>query len=396
MELSEKILELRKNAGYSQEKLADLLHVSRQAVSKWESGAALPTLDNLIELSRLFQIPLDVLTGTVQAEARQEKTEPTADDPGGTDAGPEPEFLRIKRQRNIAVAAAGVLALSLLISIWSNTARVTELTNEMAALSGRISAVESQGWPYPQQPAIESTPKAGWQAESSLVSDFTYRVVSYDPKTGLITIHVSTTPKVYQEGVTAIFTASGAGIEPQELAGQPAAGNAFLATIEVPVVDELRLSVSFLREGEAHNQLLDTVTGLKGDYQMKVDSMYNGRVQRLGENITLSGEVETSITAVNFAPGSKESVVGDPWNYPVSGKVELLANNTMVAEAQIPIADTYTADDANGPWAPYGQVTFYTRFPNEISVPRESGLTLLVTVTDNFGTLYTQEISIHE
>ena len=59
MELSDKILELRKNAGYSQEKLAELLHVSRQAVSKWESGAALPTLENLIELSKLFQVPLE-------------------------------------------------------------------------------------------------------------------------------------------------------------------------------------------------------------------------------------------------------------------------------------------------------------------------------------------------
>ena len=396
MELSEKILELRKNAGYSQEKLAELLRVSRQAVSKWESGTALPTLDNLIELSRLFQIPLDVLTGTAQAQVQQEKAAPAADDLGGTDAGPEPEIRRIKRQRNIALLLAGALALSLLISIWATTARMAELTNEMAALSGRISAVESQGWLYPQQPAVESAPKAGWQAESSLVSDFAYQVTSYDPKTGLITINVSATPKVYQEGITATFTAAGAGMEPQELAGQPAAGNAFLATIAVPVVEELRLSVSFLREGETHNQLLDTITGLKGDYQMKVDSMYNGRVQRLGENITLSGEVETSITAVNFAPGSKESVVGDPWNYPVSGKVELLANNTVVAEAQIPIADTYTADDANGPWAPYGPVTFYTRFPNEISIPRESKLTLLVTVTDNFGTLYTQEISIHE
>ena len=393
MELSEKILELRKNAGYSQEKLAELLHVSRQAVSKWESGAALPTLDNLIELSRLFQIPLDVLTGTAQAEAQQEKAAPEAA-PERTDAGPE--LRRIKRQRNNALLSAGALALALLISIWANTARVAELTNQMAALSGRISAVESQSWIYPQQPVIESTPTAGWQAESSLVSDFAYQVTSYDPKTGLITINVSATPKVYQEGITATFTAAaGAGMEPQELAGQPAAGNAFLATIEVPVVDELRLSVSFLREGEMHNQLLETITGLKGDYQMKVDSMYNGRVQRLGENITLSGEVETSITAINFAPGSQELVVGDPWNYPVSGKVELLANNTAVAEAQIPIADTYTAD-ANGPWAPYGPVTFYTRFPEEISVPRESKLTLLVTVTDNFGTLYTQELSIHE
>ena len=52
MKLCEKLYELRRAAGLSQEELAERLNVSRQAVSKWESGAAQPELSKLVELSR--------------------------------------------------------------------------------------------------------------------------------------------------------------------------------------------------------------------------------------------------------------------------------------------------------------------------------------------------------
>ena len=54
MTLSEKILDLRKQQGMSQENLAEKLGVSRQAVSRWEVGSALPDASNIRQLSRLF------------------------------------------------------------------------------------------------------------------------------------------------------------------------------------------------------------------------------------------------------------------------------------------------------------------------------------------------------
>jgi len=50
MDLGSRIQTLRKKAGLSQEALADTLGISRQALSKWESGASLPTLENLLQL----------------------------------------------------------------------------------------------------------------------------------------------------------------------------------------------------------------------------------------------------------------------------------------------------------------------------------------------------------
>ena len=61
MDLGEKISDLRKKAGYSQEKLAELIGVSRQAVTKWEGGSANPDTENLIRLAEIFGVSLDEL-----------------------------------------------------------------------------------------------------------------------------------------------------------------------------------------------------------------------------------------------------------------------------------------------------------------------------------------------
>jgi len=61
--LSETIYRLRRKRGLSQEQLAEQLGVSRQAVSKWESGQSVPELDKLQALSRCFGVTLDQLMG---------------------------------------------------------------------------------------------------------------------------------------------------------------------------------------------------------------------------------------------------------------------------------------------------------------------------------------------
>ena len=61
MELNEKLLSLRKKNKLTQAQVSETLDVSRQAISNWETGAVLPSTDNLIALSRLYQVPLDHL-----------------------------------------------------------------------------------------------------------------------------------------------------------------------------------------------------------------------------------------------------------------------------------------------------------------------------------------------
>lgn len=61
MEFNEKLQNLRKSKGLTQEELADKLYVSRTAISKWESGRGFPNIDSLKEISKFFCISLDEL-----------------------------------------------------------------------------------------------------------------------------------------------------------------------------------------------------------------------------------------------------------------------------------------------------------------------------------------------
>lgn len=61
MEFHEKLQELRKNRGLTQEELAEALYVSRTAISKWESGRGYPSIDSLKEISNYFSVTIDAL-----------------------------------------------------------------------------------------------------------------------------------------------------------------------------------------------------------------------------------------------------------------------------------------------------------------------------------------------
>ena len=61
MEFNEKLQELRKNKGLTQEELAETLYVSRTAISKWESGRGYPSIDSLKEIAKYFSVTIDEL-----------------------------------------------------------------------------------------------------------------------------------------------------------------------------------------------------------------------------------------------------------------------------------------------------------------------------------------------
>lgn len=72
MGFAENLQFLRQKKGYTQEQIAEQLQVSRQSVSKWESGGSFPEMDKLLQLSEMFQCGMDVL---VQGDARNSYVE---------------------------------------------------------------------------------------------------------------------------------------------------------------------------------------------------------------------------------------------------------------------------------------------------------------------------------
>ena len=69
MTLGEKIIDLRKKRGLSQEDLAITLGVSRQAVSKWETGEAKPDTDKVIALAEYFEVTTDWLLRDIELQS---------------------------------------------------------------------------------------------------------------------------------------------------------------------------------------------------------------------------------------------------------------------------------------------------------------------------------------
>lgn len=87
MILADKIIDLRKKNGWSQEELASQLGVSRQSVSKWESGQSIPDLDRILKMSTIFGVSTDYLL--------KEDVEPADDSPQMDAPQPEEEGARM-------------------------------------------------------------------------------------------------------------------------------------------------------------------------------------------------------------------------------------------------------------------------------------------------------------
>lgn len=126
MDLKDTLQFYRKRQGLSQIDLADALEVSRQTVSKWETGAVLPSAENLLALSKLYGISTDALLNGETEERAQEPPEliPLAAEPPAVPPAPGPAVphrLRLVLQMLAAVFVCD-LALFFVDISWFNLA----------------------------------------------------------------------------------------------------------------------------------------------------------------------------------------------------------------------------------------------------------------------------------
>lgn len=109
--MEEKLITLRNAVGLTQNDVAEALGLSRQAVSRWETGTVRPTVENLRALSQLYDVSLDYLLGDDPAEAQ----------PGAETAPPppaEPAPKNRSRQTRLTWILAILLLLSIGTSLW--------------------------------------------------------------------------------------------------------------------------------------------------------------------------------------------------------------------------------------------------------------------------------------
>lgn len=115
MTLREKLIVSRNKAGLSQMELADRLGVSRQAVSRWESGDTTPTMDKLKSLAKIYGVSLDWLCSDAADRELPEAAKPEADrPPDEAPAGKEGE----KKQKIRAIAIALAIGALAFACVW--------------------------------------------------------------------------------------------------------------------------------------------------------------------------------------------------------------------------------------------------------------------------------------
>ena len=111
MILADKIVELRKKNGWSQEELAEQLGVSRQAVSKWEGGASIPDLDKIVRLSGVFGVSTDYLLKDEIERSEPQYDEPETDAEHIVTVEEAGEFIDLHAEASGRIAAAAALCI---------------------------------------------------------------------------------------------------------------------------------------------------------------------------------------------------------------------------------------------------------------------------------------------
>jgi len=281
MELYEKLYELRRASGMSQEELAEKLGVSRQAVSKWESGATQPELPKLIELSKIYQVSVDALLSLEHAKEPQDSSpaaEGASRDTVEDAPAAKPNLRTFCAQHKKSIGGAAV-ALAALIAVGVHyNDRINTLSTQVNDLRSQLYNVQNNL--SSQIDGISNNVSDILTRESSLISQYNYEITNVDFKKQECTIAFSLLPKTISEGTTVIIGVTDHG-NSSPLDSYRSGYSADLTqdgfgylhgSVTVPLSDELGVGVNFKHDGETQSEELDTIYDLKSQYQPQLKS----------------------------------------------------------------------------------------------------------------------------
>ena len=167
MKLEERLTALRQEKGLSQAEVAEQLDVSRQAISRWETGKVVPTVENLACLSRLYGVPMEALlygdegAEPVQQETKEEavpETEETVqgtpERPAGTAPGKQKGSGTSRRKAAVLVLAAACILLACIVAyvveeqrnMQADVVDIEDITADSVDVSGARKFDFETGW----------------------------------------------------------------------------------------------------------------------------------------------------------------------------------------------------------------------------------------------------------
>ena len=264
MTLGTRIAALRRERGLSQEALGELVGVSRQAVSKWESDSTLPDVNNCVALSRAFGITLAQLLELEEEtapsrELTQEQLElAEAIAKKYLESLPRPKGWRQRRKWPWVLAAAVVLVLASVAAQWVRDLNrtVRYMTDEMLTIQNTVSD------------AVEQQVNAALEQVTSLVESFDYTAVEVDLWENTATFDLSVQLRQRTADTPVILAARSAG-ETVSVQAEDQGGDTFAAQITCPLSDAIDFSLTFQMDGENHTQTVGQAIQMLQEYSLQ-------------------------------------------------------------------------------------------------------------------------------
>ena len=277
MTIGQRIAQKRKELALSQEALGDQLGVSRQSIYKWESDTALPEIDKLIALSRLYGVSVGWLLGV------EDLPEPPGEAAGTETALTEQQLRMVeeiasryiaaqpkpRKRRRWPFVAAGLILCLVLFHLFD---RLGRMDDQYADLQNSVYRVESSV--NGQIGSLSSRVEEILKAQNSLVADYHVELVGVWPENKTAAFSAYAVPKTYVSGMSVEFLAENGETASDQLgkADEEGSNQRFSATISVPLSDHITLSaLLILPDGTRQTQLLDQFEGLYSDSLPQVD-----------------------------------------------------------------------------------------------------------------------------
>ena len=282
MELYEKLYELRRASGMSQEELAEKLGVSRQAVSKWESGATQPELPKLIELSKIYQVSVDALLSLEHAKEQQDSSpaapaaEGASQDKAEDTVAAKPDFRTFCAQHKKIIGGAA-MALAALIAIGAHyNSRINALSSQVDDLRSELYGVQSSL--SNQINGISSTVSDILERETSLVLQFDYNVTNVNLKKKECTLAFSLLPKAIDEEThVSLLVTDRDAPSPENCHRLPLTqdDHGYLTgEVTLALSNDLGVSVSFEKDGAKQSGDLGSIDSLKDNALPQVSKLF--------------------------------------------------------------------------------------------------------------------------
>lgn len=368
MTTGEKIAALRREAGLSQEALADKLGISRQAVSKWEADQAVPGMDNLMELSRIFGVSVDtllrpdgVLPGKEDSaeERSSEDTEKVVLSPSGYTVSYKPELT--KRTKAFVIVVALLLCASVVCSIIS-LVWLVRLQQEVNLIP--------RGGNTVYVPTPDTTAEPGDMADV----DIGYGLDPDD--TTQLLFQVSAMPREIDSEEAAEFCFKGGG---QTMTVDTACENGnYSCEASFPLADDVSIYLLLTKGGATRTLLVTDLYDLNREFgldvYMEFEEGRGGLSWSTGQGSRLAGRL-----VVQVAGHSDPAKI-----YPVSGRVVVYVDGREYDSVPIyDIADR--VDEWFEPGMGLATMYYYVDLPWEKIDADIDSITWAVELTDNLG-----------